>query len=163
MDVLIPITIQRLQIILIYLTMEEINMLITKKIEAVNSTISKEPFFDIEVLKMTGVDLVVAGSKDFSYSHSLEIIFKDVFHMCINSKWSIDTEIPFVRILEGDEAYQYNEKYDVEQGNIIFSLSVEDMETTFYIVAKDIEFNEDNVLYFRKENLEKGERFADWV
>lgn len=138
-------------------------MSIIEKIDAINAIISKESFFDIEVLKMTGVDLIIAGSKDFSYSHSLEIVFKDVFHIYINSKWSLDTAIPFIRILEGNDAYEYNGKYGIEQGNILFSLSVEDIGTTFCIAAKGIDFNQDIVLYYSKENLEEGERLADWV
>lgn len=71
--------------------MEKSNNLINQKIETINAIIKKEAFYDIEVLKMTGVDLIIAGSTNFTYSHTLEIVFKDVFHMSLNLSWTLDT------------------------------------------------------------------------
>lgn len=138
-------------------------MNINQKIKTINRIVMSEPFFDFEIAKMNGVDLTLVGSKDFSYCHTLEIIFKDVFHVSMNSKWSVDTGNPFLFIPTDKEQFDFNVKFDVERGNIIFAFVAENFLTSFYIASKDLEFNTDVVLYYKKEDLQPGERLADWV
>jgi hypothetical protein len=123
----------------------------------------KEAFFGMEIIKMTGVDLIIAGSNDFTYYHSLEIVFKDVFHIFVNAKWEVETKLPFLGLMNKEDAFDYNGKFKIEQGHSIFTLAAEDFDQPFCVVAKDIQFNEDTVFYYKRENLKKGERLADWI
>lgn len=85
------------------------------------------------------------------------------FHVSMNSKWSVDTGKPFLCIPTDKEQFDFNVKFDVERGNAIFAIVAENFSSTFYIASKDIDFNTDVVLYYKKENLQPGERLADWV
>jgi hypothetical protein len=49
------------------------------KIEEINSCLKREMWYDFEVLEYKEKCLVVIGSTDFSYSHSIELKFNDVF------------------------------------------------------------------------------------
>ena len=143
--------------------MEKDKMNIDQKIKIVNQIVMSEPYFDFEISKMNGVDLILVGSKDFTYSHTLELVFKDVFRVSMNAKWSVDTKDSFISILTDKEQFDYNVKFDIEQGNVVFAFAAEGFSSAFYIVSKDIEFNTDVVLYYKKEELQPGERLADWV
>jgi len=132
-------------------------------VEQINTILSKENWLDMEVLGMKGGSLTIIGSTDFTYSHSLEIKFEDVFYMSINMEWKADTSKPFLYLVDSSERIDINQKYRIEQGNTLFKILSEDLETPFYISAKKISFNTDNVLYYRKDNLENNERIADWV
>lgn len=138
-------------------------MTIREKVQAINSIIAKEKWLDMEIFHIKGVDLSIIGSIDFTYGHSVEITFIDVFHMSINAEWQTDTSKPVLEIVSGEEEYNVNGKYRIQEGNILFKIASEDLETPFYIAAKDIKFNSDRVLYYKKDNLDDGERMADWV
>lgn len=138
-------------------------MKIAEKIQQINSIISKELWFDMEILIRKGGNLSIVGSIDFTYGYSLEIIFLDVFHMSINTEWRTDTSKPVLEVVNGEEAWNVNGKYRIEQGNTLFKIQSEDLDVPFYVAAKDIEFNTDRVLYYKKDILDEGERIADWV
>ncbi len=136
----------------------------TKEIvQKINAIISKESWLDMEVLEIKGGSLIIIGSTDFTYGHSLEIIFEDVFHISINSEWKTNTSKPVLHLVDIKEGLTINQKYQIEQGNILFKILPEDLEIPFYISARNISFNTDNVLYYKKETLEANERIADWV
>jgi hypothetical protein len=103
------------------------------------------------------------GSIDFSYGHSLEITFEDVYHLSVNRIWRTDTSKPVLKLVEGEEAFSLNKKYSIEQGNVLFKIIPEDINTAFYIAAKGISYNTDKVYYYKKDNLAPNERIADWV
>lgn len=132
------------------------------KLSFISTFIAKQPWFDFEILEMNGGDLTIIGSDDFSYHHLLEITFHDVFHMSLNREWKSDTRNA-VLLIEDEEATKLNIKFQVEQGNFVFKFVPEDFDVPFYIVAQDVSFNTDKVYYYKKENLQIGERIADWV
>ena len=107
--------------------------------------------------------LVLIGSTDFTYGHSLEIKFEEVFHVSVNTEWKTDTSKPVLYLVDDSEGLGINQRYQIEQGNTLFKILSEDLETPFYISAKNISFNTDSVLYYKKDNLESNERIADWV
>lgn len=138
-------------------------MKIKEKVEKINSIISQESWMDMEVLSVKGGNLVIGGSIDFTYGHSLEIIFEDIFYLSINMEWKVDTSKPTLFVADREEAMEVNKAFRVEQGNLIFKLKAEDVEEFFYVAAKNLDFNTDRVLYYFKDNLGENERIADWV
>lgn len=138
-------------------------MELKETVEQINRILSNESWLDMEVLEMKGGSLVIIGSTDFTYGHSLEIKFAEVFHMSVNTEWKTDTSKPVLYLVDNGESVEINQKYQIEQGNILFKILSEDIETPFYISAKNISFNTDSVLYYKKDNLKSNERIADWV
>ncbi|WKN43945.1 hypothetical protein [Tunicatimonas pelagia] len=138
-------------------------MEIKEKVERINTLISRESWLDMEIHGMNGGNLLIAGSVDFTYGHSLEIIFQDIFHMSVNSEWQVDTSKTVLYVVNNGEHVNINISYQIEQGNTLFKIIAKDMKVPFYVSAKDIEFNTDKVLYYKKENLGENERIASWV
>ncbi len=138
-------------------------MKLKEKVKKVNEIISEESWLDMELLEMKGGNLVIVCSTDFSYGHSLEIKFENVFHMSINAEWKTDTSKIVLEIVNKEESILINQNYQIEQGNVLFRVIAEDLKVPFYISAKNINYNTDSVLYYKKEHLAENERIADWV
>lgn len=138
-------------------------MNIKERILKINSFISKMKWFDMDIQSIKGGDLMIAGSIDFTYGHTLEVVFEEVYFMSVHMEWSVNTLLPVFSIAEGSEAFTINKQYAIEQGNTLFKISSEDVEEPFYVAAKDIRYNMDSVLYYKKEKLAPNERIADWV
>lgn len=134
-----------------------------KNIDEINAIISQGNWFDMEILERKGGDLIIIGSLDFTYGHSLEIKFGDVFHMTINTEWKVDTVKPVMYIVEGEECFLVNKKYGIEQGYTLFKIIPEGLEFPFYVSAKEIRFSTQKVYYYKKADLDANERIADWV
>lgn len=132
-------------------------------IEQLNSIISKENWLDMEVQNLSGGVLVVAGSTDFTYGHSLEIEFHDVFYMSLNMEWKTDTSKPVFHNLDYNESLSLNSKFQIEKGFSIVKIIAEDFSEPFYVAAKSLFFNTDKVYYYHKDNLGPNERIASWV
>lgn len=92
----------------------------------VNSRIQKEPWFDFEIIRYDRSELVIGGGKSLSYPHELEIHFKDVCFISAPIEWRTDTSKRVFIILEGDDAFKVNTKFQVEQGYYIFRFAPED-------------------------------------
>jgi hypothetical protein len=139
--------------------------MLDKKVNEINDFLKKEMWFDFEMLEYKKNILTVVGSTDFSYSHNIEIYFKDVFSIHCNSEWKSDTSKNIIEIVQGDTAKKINIENKIEQGYTLFKLIPEDMneESFFYIAARDLEYNTDCVLYHKKTDLKDNERIADWV
>lgn len=134
------------------------------KVSKINSFIAKERWFDWEARMMNGPDLIITGSTDFTYYHLIEIRFVDTIYMNMQLEWHIDTATPFLQLTQDIGIQGQNGKniYFIDP-YIHFKISPSDFPIPFYIVAKDVEFNTDKVLYYKKKNIEEGERLADWL
>ena len=131
----------------------------------INNIVSKDIHFEFEILGLTNNDLVLIGSEDFCYYHTLEITFQNIFHINLNESFKIDTTKPFLSLPEKQEAYDLNVKLEVLEGYYIFKLTTEGIDDaiTFYVIAQDIKYNTDTVFYYKRENLKENERIAEWV
>jgi hypothetical protein len=111
-------------------------------VNQIDTLIRKNLWFDFSVLKYDGSNLVIAGGIDlhFQASHSLEIVFEQVFYYSgFFLEWHSDTKNP-VLILPNN-AKQLNLKHQIEQGYIIFSFVTEDYENNVIVAAKNISYN----------------------
>jgi hypothetical protein len=132
-------------------------------LQEINFIISKYHWLDMEIISTKGGNLVIACSIDFTYGHSLEIIFEDYFYISINSQWQTNTLEKVLYLVTGEEADAINLKYRIEYGYSLFKIKPEYPVAPFYISAKKVVFNTDKVYYYLKDNLLEGERIADWV
>jgi len=133
----------------------------TKVLE--NQMISKQPWFDMEIIGFDRGKLIIAGSIDFSYGHIMEVIFEDVFHATVNREWKTNTSTETLHIVDNLESSEINLLFQIEQGYTLFKIIFEDLSVPFYISAKNVDFNTDKVFYYKKDYLAENERIANWV
>jgi hypothetical protein len=121
----------------IYINANEVSLIVN----TVSNRIQQEPWFDFEVIKYNKNELVIGGGKSLSYPHELEILFKDVFFVSMPVEWRTDTSKNIFTILEGDEKYNVNKRFQVEQGYFIFKFFPEDYPNDFgcLICAKSVD------------------------
>ena len=100
-------------------------------IDKINNHIRKEQWFDFEIIKYGQNELFVGGGKSLSYPYELEIHFKDVCFVSVPVEWRTDTSNNVLFILEGEEAYKVNRKFQVEQGYHVFKFVPEEYPEDF--------------------------------
>lgn len=138
---------------------KKLNSLATNKI---NELICKNDYFEFHVLSYDGFSLTVAASKDLTYYHNLEIIFKNVFFVSgFFNGWRSDTEKPVFQI--PDNEIEMNTKFEIEQDYQVFRFKTENYNNDIIIAANLVSYNTDTVYYYDRPNLNNNERIATFV
>jgi hypothetical protein len=108
-------------------------------------------------------ELVIAGSFDFSYYHNVEIVFEEVKYIsCPTSfgtaKFRLATEL---------ERERLKPKLDDGWHDLILCIEldpdIDENPIEHYIVAEQIRCRFGVVYHYKRENLEEGEKIAEWV
>ncbi len=124
-------------------TSEEVNSIV----EEINSIVESHFHFEIDIYSYIDGVLILAGSEDSSYYHTLEIRFKDVFAIIGTFSWHVDKRKKFLSIVDDTVELSMNRKYQVTVGNIIFKFTTEDDYDT-YIIAEEISMEKKIVKYY---------------
>jgi hypothetical protein len=117
--------------------MEDFNAVVNE----IDALIRKNLWFDFTVLSYVGNNLIIAGGLTIHYpsSHSLEILFEDVFYYSgFFREWHSDTKRPVLVLAEN--AYELNLKHEIEQGYTLFSFVTEDYNNNILIAARAISY-----------------------
>ena len=118
-----------------------------KIVDQINATVSKFIYFEMSVFSFENSELVLVGSEDLLYSHSLLITFNSVHTCIIASDFIVNPHKPFIFIInETEEAHLLNLKYRIEVGNSIFKLITQD-GVCYYIAADNIFYTTEIVKY----------------
>ena len=109
-------------------------------VDEINHYIQSKPWLDFEVMEYVGETLKIKGSLDTSAPHDVEIWFHDVFFSCLLTEWRTDTASPPLSIVGGEETRSISQKFQVEQGHLIFRFQPEYYPSSFgcFIAAKEI-------------------------
>lgn len=107
-----------------------------KIIDKINSCLVENQWMDFEMCKMNGGQIVLSGKLDELDDEVIEIEFAQPFMCSCVMSFSYD-EGQFISLVQGNEAQEINEKYNVEQGNYIFKLFI-DGKDNYFIIAKEI-------------------------
>jgi hypothetical protein len=113
---------------------------VQSEIEKINGYLSKCLWMDFEFCQMNASQVVIAGSIDQSYNrYAIDIKFEQPHFVSALFLWAIDTSKPFIQLVSGEEEFEINTSYRVEQGNYIFKINVDDFEKPpIFIAAKKI-------------------------
>lgn len=118
----------------------------------IDNEIRQNKWFDFHVLKFDGCKLIIAGSVDLIYYHTLEIIFEDVFFVSgFFRGWHSETENRVFLIPENVK--EMNEKYEIEQGYELFVFKTEDYKSDIIISAKNITYKTETVYYYKENEI----------
>ena len=132
------------------------------KVREIDGKIREYQWFDMEVLKYDGYKLTIAGGIDLCYCHRLEIIFEDIFFIkSYMSGWQSCTSQPVFIIPENE--YELTLRYEIEQDYQLFIFKTEDLLNDVIIAAKDVQYSDDIVYRYYRENLQPNERLADFI
>ncbi|WP_192820972.1 hypothetical protein [Rufibacter sp. LB8] len=114
----------------------------------IDHIIRQNLWFDFHVLSYDGNSLIIGGSTDLSISHTLEIVFDDVFFVkAYFEGWHTDTKNTVIEIPTGNTQIELNKKYEIEQGYQLFIIRTEDYKNDVYIAASRITYKTDTVKY----------------
>ena len=121
-------------------------------VNKIDIIIRSNEWFDFHVLSYDGRSLKIGGGIDLTYYHSLEIIFTDIFfvHGFFES-WHSDTKDHVIFLPDKEQNRELNKIYEIEKGYQIFILRTENYKSDIYIAAKEIDFNENVVKYYREQ------------
>ena len=108
-------------------------------------------------------DLLITASTDFAYYHEVEATFKDMKFVSLPRNF----KYPVFRIANASEIKNLRKIIALEKNDTVFCVSAATSASLkkipFYIVAEEVTIREGMVYYYERENLEDGERIADWV
>ncbi|AOR63393.1 hypothetical protein [Pectobacterium wasabiae] len=111
----------------------------------------KQSWLDFSVFLYDRERLIIVGSEDLSYYHTLEIIIELPSFVQGILDWPCDVNHNFIKI----------SKNHLEDEFIIEFYS--DDEFTFKAIGKYISINFDTVFYYKREDLKPGERLAYFI
>lgn len=117
---------------------------VQKVVEEIDTRLRKELWFDFEVTQYRKNKLTIIGTLDSSGQHKIEICFEDVFFVSLPIGWQTDTSKPVLVLVEGDDAFTLNKRFQVEIGYHIFRFTPEYYPEDFacYVAAKHISFKD---------------------
>jgi len=109
-------------------------------INKINNYLKKNLWMDFEICIMDGWEIVLSGKLDELDDELIEISFLQPFMVsCLMSFSYEDGE--FISLIQGMDAVKMNKNYNVEKGNHIFKLSIDNNESEFFVIAKEIKVN----------------------
>jgi hypothetical protein len=125
-----------------------------KIVDEIDSVIRTNLWFDFHVFSFEQNRLIIAGGKDLTYYHSIEIVFREIFFVsAIFQGWHSNTKQPV--FTERTDSADLNLHYEIEQGFRIFAFIAEDYSQEMIIAAKDVSYNTNTVFYYSQEDLKK--------
>lgn len=113
--------------------------MINEKIEKINEYLKKELWMDFELYGTGFLEVDICGKIDEADDEKIKISFESPYMISCVSLFTYEGNDDFIKIIEGEEAYQINKKYGVTQGNYIFKLMNTNIEGDMYIIAKSVE------------------------
>lgn len=131
-------------------------------VKEIDSLIRKEMWYDFHVFSYDGEKLIIAGSIDLIYYHTLEVIFEDVFFVSgYFNTWHTDTSKAVFMLPENK--IEMNIQYEIEVGYNLFIFKTEDYKNDIVIAAQKVYYNTDTVFYYDRQDLKPNERIAHFV
>jgi hypothetical protein len=113
---------------------------INKTISQIEKAITKELWLDFDIMNFNGRTLLVTGTIDRTYKHTLEILFEDVFAILSPTEWTWDKKenSKVLELLNEDESKSFNLKYSVVVDHKVFRFNAENIDNGCIIIAKSI-------------------------
>ena len=108
------------------------------EINRLNMFLSKQLWMDFEMCSMGGSKLELHGFLDEAGDDKVIITFEFPYMVDGTFFFTYEGKGNFISVIEGEEAYNLNIKYDIEQGNTLFKISNTNKSTDMIIAAKKI-------------------------
>lgn len=113
----------------------------------IDQIVRQNKWVNFHVLEYNGRSLSIAGGIDLSDTHTLEIIFEDVFYASVYFEgWHTNTKDVVIEIPSREIEKELNMKLEIEQGYQLFIMHPEDYNNEIYVAAKSIYYKTNNNL-----------------
>ncbi len=133
-----------------------------EKVTVINQIIKKQEISDFQIISYDKTCLVVGGSFDLTYYHTLEIIFTDVFFFKgYFEGWQADFLDTVFEIPKNEK--ELNLKYEIEHPYQLFVFRTDNKQNDIIIAANSVSYNTDTVFYYNRPDLKDNERIAYFV
>jgi hypothetical protein len=133
-----------------------------KKMNELQEKIKIRNICEFEILSYKDFELKIIGSFDFAYYHNVEINFHGVSFILCSTKFR-RAKIRFATGEERDLLLNEHIINYMEDDEILICFELNDGGDKYYILAEGFDYVFEEVLYYKKENLEEGQRIAEWV
>jgi len=112
-----------------------------QKVFELDKYIRQKGWYDFQVWSYDAWNLVIGGSYDLSYHHSLEITFSGTFFFFgFCQTWQSDTDKTVIEMIQGDLEKELNQKYEIEQYHQLFMIRTEGYKNDIIIASRDISY-----------------------
>jgi hypothetical protein len=115
---------------------------------------------DFSIINHDGVNITFAGSFDFCYE--VELVFLEVEYICCPNQFRADT----FRIATNNEISTLNNftrgYFEYINRGLVFCMEDRSFGDRYYIIAHGLKVTWGMVYYYHRENLQPGERIAEW-
>lgn len=128
----------------------------------VNEAISRMPWCDVWIVPGAFNTFVLALSVDLDYYHTIEVTFHQVLFSKIKHTFKVDVSKGLFQPVSESELASLHRQNLVEVGYQLYQLIDED-NNLFYVVADSFTVSFDTVYHYINDELEAGERIANWV
>ncbi|MCG2615168.1 hypothetical protein LZZ85_12785 [Terrimonas sp. NA20] len=118
-----------------------------RAIERINAFVKNFIFFEFSLYSYSKEKLVIVGSQNLSYYHSIEIHLENPFHIDSRADWIVNVDSLVVKELAELEFFEYNRKNKIEVGTKALKFIDQD-ECVFYYAFSEIEVFEKVVKYY---------------
>lgn len=112
---------------------------LASQVDAVDAAIRRFPWLDLELESSSRWVASVLGYIDPSADPDLRITFRDIAALALPTEWKTDTKNRVFREVLDAPAFEFNKRYGVERGYVLFEFIPEDMECACIIAAKSVE------------------------
>lgn len=106
----------------------------------INNYLDKCLWMEFECTRMNDGKILISGRSDISSDEfAIDIEFEEPYYVASLLSWQLDDSRCFIELLNGDDEIAVNDKYQVEQGNLLFKINAEDFrEAPIFIAAQNI-------------------------
>lgn len=98
---------------------------IESQIESFNAYVMSKPWFDFDLIACSPYEVLLHGGLDLTVSPEVEINFGEIFFVSLLMTWKTDTRSPALAILDGEDAFHVNARFQVEEGFYLFKFRPE--------------------------------------
>lgn len=112
------------------------------------------------------LELKIIGSFDFAYYHNVEITFHEVSFISSATDFS-HAKLRYATDNEKEELFN-GHSIPCEENDFVFCFTLHEELygnscDKYFIVAEGLDFIFEDVFYYKRDNLQKGQRIAEWV
>jgi hypothetical protein len=131
-----------------------------KTIETLQNELCKTNIDRFAIINSNRDSLTLAGSFDFCYYHEIEIEFLDVeFIFCPGGIFSVNC----IRVASETEINELSKSLNGYSKRGFVVCLENRFKEKFYIISQQVNYRWGMVYYYLRENLQDGERIAEWA
>lgn len=121
-------------------------------VNELDNFIRHQGWYDFQMWSYDSWNLIIGGSYDLTYYHTLEITFSQTFFVSgFFQSWNSDTNNPVIEMIKGELENELNRKYEIEQYHQLFIIRTEDYKNDIIIASRGISYETDMSKMNRKK------------